>query len=398
MDHGEYVNESSVQKVQATPGIDNMGVANTDQLALSALVDWFSCTFTFFDDEKKIPEILGLNYDDFCKLEYGNKYYAKSMILGRITIYYEGRQSEANGIFVEMTGQACREFEAISKYDWREMMLRCLEYDVTFPRIDIAFDQIAYGEAKPYFTVPKMVRKMDNAEIVTRLKYGTPMRKVRLKDGANLGNTLYLGSPKSNVQIRFYEKHHERAAHKVEVDKNVSYWLRSEVQMRDEHAKSAVFSIVNRDTIDDIALGILNQMISVRVKDKNDSNRSRWDVCKWWTDFLNDAAKVPLSMQPAEPTIYQKKYYLEKQFSKTMAILFLAFGNDFDQFVRMVDEGMLKLKDKDVHEINRFIQMNELPMSPKTFEEVTKKIETNEKIRSLFGIAPNNIIEQLRLF
>ncbi|MFP3787145.1 replication initiation factor domain-containing protein, partial [Burkholderia sp. SIMBA_024] len=81
------------------------------------------------------------------------------------------------------------------------------------------------------------------------------MEKIATKDGSHQGATAYFGSPKSKTMIRFYEKHFERVAEGVEVDKSVTYWLRTEVQLRDENAASAMYAIINHDDLDTVVLG-----------------------------------------------------------------------------------------------------------------------------------------------
>lgn len=390
---------SKEHKSTRVPPYSNRGVLNTDKRELIACLDWVSVTFKIVPDHEKIIEIIGLKVTDFCKRKHGLYGYKEAVQLGHITVHYEG--NENMGCLLEMSGQGCREYESYDKLDWRNFFITVLEAggELNFPRIDVAIDEICYEETKPLFTPQLLRRKIKNGECVSKFWKGKFIEDLDLKEGKSLGRTLYFGRERSELQVRLYEKNHERISKGYDLDENINAWNRFECQLRNDRARAAVYAIINDEPIGNVVIGILNQYLSFRVKQKEDSNRSRWPVAPFWKKFIGEVEKLTLTFLPAEPTIYEKRFHLEKQYSRTMAKLFLAFGNDFDQFVHMINFGMENLKEKDWEEIRRFHDNEEIKRyEDVTYEDYEKKIETMQKVRDLFKQTPEHIIEQLRLF
>lgn len=387
-----------MQKSTRVPPYSNRGVLNTDQRDLIACLDWVSITFKKITEYEKIIEILGLKVTDFCKLNKSWFGYKQAVQFGHISILYEG--NEDMGCLLEISGQGCREYESYNKLDWKELFIAALgEGDVNFPRLDVAIDEICYDETKPLFTPQVLRRKIKNGECVSKFWKGKFIEDLDLKGGKALGRTLYFGSDSSELKLRLYEKHFERLSKGYELDEKINAWNRFEAELRNDRARAVIYAILNDEPIGDVMKGILNQYLSFRVKQKGDSNRSRWPVAPFWDKYIGEVGKLQLTFLPAEPTIYEKKYHLEKQYSRTMAKLFLAFGNDFDQFVHMINFGMENFKEKDWEEIRLFQQSEDINyLDDVTFEDYSKKIETMQKVRDLFVQTPNQMMEQLKLF
>jgi phage replication initiation protein len=76
-----------------------------------SLLDWVSFTLKT-DDPHEVAAVIALDPALFSRMPFGFSGYRKSLKLGNICIYYEGR--EDMGCHVEMTGQVAANMKAIT--------------------------------------------------------------------------------------------------------------------------------------------------------------------------------------------------------------------------------------------------------------------------------------------
>ena len=103
------------------PPYSNTGVENTSQNGLRACVDWLQVTFKNVKNVHDIFDFLGLDHDWFIDTKIGKYGYDSSYRFGHIAIYYfsyDTGKIEGSYFHLEMTGQGCREYEEMTKYDW----------------------------------------------------------------------------------------------------------------------------------------------------------------------------------------------------------------------------------------------------------------------------------------
>jgi phage replication initiation protein len=256
-------------KKESRPRTCNTGAQNTLKTGLRACVDWVQATFKIVKPEQLITEVLGLKIDDFTEAN-GQFGYQKCKRLDNISVFYDG--SAGMGIHLQMTGQGCRLYEALTKYDnpWVSIFDVFLKMQGSFSRLDVAIDDFA-----GYFSINQIVRRIKQGELVSKFKKARSMESIEIKTGESKGMTIYYGSAKSRIQIRMYEKNFERENAGYEIEEDVTCWNRTEVQARNERAQSIAEIIANDGQLGDVVQGILAYYLRFVVKGK-DLNKARW--------------------------------------------------------------------------------------------------------------------------
>ncbi|WP_249913888.1 replication initiation factor domain-containing protein [Paenibacillus amylolyticus] len=303
-------------------------------------MDWVQVTFQTVLDIQKICDILGLDIIHFGFESSGKFGYKSQKSFGHIHIMYDHRT--VPGYHVMMTGQGCREFETTSTKDWKQFVQDAFAADGTFSRWDAAIDDIAVEDEKPYFTVTQLYRKVKEGAVTSMFKRGKKVEGFEIEDGSSTGETLYFGREQSDVQIRIYEKDHERANAGKEIEGNIVAWNRFEMQCRRDRAQAMAIYLLNSegDYCKTLA-GIIRNYINFRVKQPGMlSNKSMWPLCKWWDDFLGDVEKLKLTMQAPDRTIERTKGWLDKQVAPALGMMFYAYGSDMNLIVDFLNDGL----------------------------------------------------------
>lgn len=349
--------EASKNAVEpCTPPYSNRGAQNASESALRSLVDWVSCTFKKFESVEKLIEFLGLEKDKFRDVESGKFGYKKHVRFGHIAIYYDG--NDDMGMFLDISGQGCREFEVFGTLTWSELFTKIMTQEFNFTRLDIAVDDFS-----GYLKMSTMKAKVKNGEVRSRFKSATDITKVQLADGSSGGETLYMGSAASRIQVRFYDKKLEQESKDRELKDGIDHWVRVEIQMRKEHANAVAFMIARQpDSIGDCVLGILNNYITFCVKNKNDATKSRWKVAKFWEKFLQGVGKISLSMEAPDQSIAKSEQWYLKQVGPTAAMLFTAHEGDMFKFIGYILNGLSRMEDKHLEIINRYRQEQDMEL------------------------------------
>lgn len=344
-----------MMKKERSPRTCNTGAQNTLKSGLRACVDWVQVTFKNVSVDDLITHILHLELDDFRDVDHGKYGYRKCKKMEEISVYHEG--SKDMGIHLEMTGQGCRLYEALSKSKrqgrpWLVLLGMFLDIDANFTRIDAAIDDF-HG----YFKISQLIRKIKKGELISKFKKARGMESIEIKTGESKGMTIYYGSSKSRIQIRMYEKDHERENAGYELDENIKIWNRTEVQARDERAQKIAGIIARGEDIGDVVVGILSYYLRFVVKGK-DTNRARWKTAPFWEKFLNGVDKLRLTEIAPDRTVEKMERWLEKQVAPSLAILMKAYDGDVGHLYQMISKGNKRLKDKDREMIARFKRQN----------------------------------------
>ena len=118
------------------------------------LIDWFSATIKttekspFEAVKVVITELLLMKIEQFTSQSYGINRYNGHFSCGDIKVYYSvnertGKLSQKMGIFVQMTGQGCRQYEEYlyrNENNWVALFQRFVSREANFTRVDIAND------------------------------------------------------------------------------------------------------------------------------------------------------------------------------------------------------------------------------------------------------------------
>lgn len=354
------------------PPYSNRGVENTSQNGLRALVDWLQVTFKNVQNITDIIDFLGLEKDWFLDTTFGNYGYDRSLRFGHISIYYYSYPTgrvEGSYFHLEMTGQGCREYEELSKYDWITFFELLVMLDVNITRLDLAIDDF-----KGYFTLKKLAKKIKNEELISKFKRCKRIEDILIKDGSTVGETLYFGRSSSDIQVRIYDKFAQQLTLGKEMDKDITCWIRTEVQMRDKRALQAVFELINNiQNVGATVQGILRNYIKFVDKKEDDSNKSRWPISKFWLKFLNNVEPLKLTLVAPDKTIQQAHSWMKKGVAPTLSMVFEAFGDNQEMIDDLITLGKENRSKK--HELMLARYNAEETLKQKRIQQRKEKIE-----------------------
>lgn len=325
------------------PPASNRGAENTYESGLVALVDWFQLTLKIEEGFQKLLDFFSCLDGAFFIPVNGQYGYKQCVWCNGIFIFFDGH--EDMGIHLQLTGQGCRYLETMDNFSWVEFfnyVHNLGNYNIT--RLDIALDDFV-----KHFTLEQVVKKIKRAEIQSRFKKCRRIETIDLQTGDSEGNTLYFGQPTSRVQIRFYEKNHERRAKGYE--HNIDFWNRYELQLRKERAK-AMFDIIlckNDNRFANEVKGVLKHYIRFLNRGK-DSNKSRWDTWGKWDKFIGSVETIKLTVSEVEKDLMDSHNWVSDSVSATIAMLDYA-GLDINYYK---DIGYSKLKEKHLMMINKY--------------------------------------------
>ncbi len=324
----------SAEKIK-TP-VTNRGVRTPDTHPLISTVDWFSCTFKNVKKWKEVCGVFCLDPSLFIEQDKGRNGYKKSAVWRSIIICYDG--AENMGVFIDMSGQACREYEQTFEktgFSWQTFFDYLLSYEVNVTRLDLAIDD-TFG----YFTLKQIENKIKTGCVVSKFRTSRNFEEFLLETGETLGQTIYFG--KSDVIIRFYDKLEEREAKNFALHESIEFWQRTELQIRKERAMEACRSISKGGDLGYYICGILRNYLSFKIAGSQ-QQRYKWKNCPWWDKFLGSAERIKLTAIHPFPTIIRKKEWIDTQVVSSLATVYKALGEDetFFEYIKVLGESRM---------------------------------------------------------
>lgn len=243
------------------------------------LVDWFTCSLRDFTVDQ-VKALIGMP-DEVIHWEKlgGCNGYPESEFYNGIRIMYGA--TDEMGVCLNMSGQGCRSFESFGGQDWLHLfeILVSLSEKVNITRIDLAFD-----DHTGVLDIYKIQSDTDEGNWTAKFRWW------KCEYGSE-GISLYYGSPQSKIRCRIYDKAAERQLED-------QHWIRVELQLRNGNADSAVRYLHAGMEIGTVFTGVLRNYLQFREPDPNDSNKSRWALAEYWSDFLDNAAPLTLWVNP----------------------------------------------------------------------------------------------------
>lgn len=234
----------------------------------------------------------------------GNLNYADSATKCNASIFWAGRTGR-EGVMLQLSGQACRELEALGTDLW-ELIRQALLHQAHVTRLDLATDDLA-----GHLPVDEMLAAFRSRHFRSRAQdYGIIQSHSRGRDGW----TLYLGSRSSDRYLRIYNKAAEQGY--------TGQWVRVELELKGDAAQAcaAHWVCAEFENPGRLLRTLLADMLTVTTPTQ-DSNRSRWPVAEWWSDFLADvSAKVHLSRAPRLREIEDRLSWLWTQTRRTLTV------------------------------------------------------------------------------
>lgn len=263
------------------------------------LRDWFSFTSKKHSPEELIAA-MGLSHCSWTTAQKGAHGYQDRLFYGSISVHYNGRDDM--GVWVEMTGQGCRSFEDVTTLPnkWEDLIAFVLSNNLHVTRFDVAFD-----DHTGVLDIDRVQSDVENQYFVSRSRFWETVR-------SSQGQSAYIGSPQSPVRIRIYDKARERGF------EDGRHWIRVELQLRDERADKFLRLCMSQfndsdhlpgtftatgECAENLTLGqafsgvVLNYLRIVEPCD-NDSNKSRWKMADYWSDFLEHVSAISIYTAP----------------------------------------------------------------------------------------------------
>lgn len=280
------------------------------------LYDWLS--FTLLSDEYDplaVIDALALQRASFRAMN-GQHGYQDRLYYDGISVHYNG---QCPGVWVELSGQGCRNFETLSPLSWEELFA----WIKVQPTAHITRVDIAYDDHQGIIDMPTFVTDVEFQNYVSKFRSG----KIEKGFGSEKGTTVYFGSPSSDIRLRVYDKAAER--HKE------GHWIRLELQLRDDRASEFLASPL---PIGQTFAGVLANYLRI-VEDNGDKNKSRWPMVDYWAELIDNASGIRLFSSPGVEYNEDNLYYF----------VFRQAGNAIDTAIRLygVERFIRQLKNRD---------------------------------------------------
>lgn len=312
--------------------------------------------------------------------------YKFSWLIGEhIKINFAGPRSgrELPTTQILMSGQACREFEKYygGKYfvlfdfltkTHEELQFRKLNGH--FKRIDIAIDDFTAKEIDIY----DLKEYADEKHWVGSYQSCTFYYSNVYRGGiASKGYSITFGSPGSN-QLQIYDKKLEQMSkNKKFIESDI--WYRYEMRFTNPKSDKIVelyqSHFINK-TLNIFVFQLLKSSIDFKVKSNNTSNRAVLETLPEWDNFCNHVKKIDLKQDlPSEASFEKKQSWFEKNLSTSMTQLLMLYGSDFvDYIIEIAEKGSTKINEKQILQIERFIESKgKTPLPNHLLNKVKKK-------------------------
>ena len=287
-------------------------------------VDWLS--FTIIPDFRgyeyqlidNILSYLAYNSTDFEEVQ-GRFFFNSGLTLGNyVNIYFNDNDKPVNAnsinkVMFMFTGQGSTDLakhlaKIYNSRNWQVIWLKFFRFlkmrNARVTRLDVALDDY-HG----VLDFDQMERKLKAGEYRSCMKRYNVIRQ--LDTSGNIkGRSIYVGqsrtksSKNGNYFVRFYDKYAESKNKSVVMPKEVEdvttgdgthIWQRYEIQFNKGKAQHVVDQILAAGSFAEVYMGVMRNIVEFLSRSKKDVNKSRWQMCKWWQDFLQGAQKCKLS-------------------------------------------------------------------------------------------------------
>lgn len=276
------------------------------------LIDWFSFTIRNYNSIFDVINLLGFSDIEFQEAKYGFYGYMKRIFFDGVHIMWNhatesGDPQQDKFVLVEMTGQGCRDFDTYSSMNWDLLFAMVLDNPDVFhvTRLDVAYDDHA-----DVFDINKILKDTNKRNYVCRCN------KFRhINDGTRNSDAISItfGSHSSDFYIRIYDKARERGFHN-------QHWVRLECCFKQDRAFTF---LKNPLPLGEKLRGVIYNYLRFVIPSE-DTNKSRWQIRKYWLNFLGSCEKV---------SIYTKKD-VDYNLSRLGNYVFGQAGNSIDTYIK----------------------------------------------------------------
>lgn len=294
------------------------------------VVDWLGVTiFELLGDERDV--MAWLTPDDSKMGDWfevsGKNGYRRGWRRGALVFWYEGRGGM--GVHVSLSGEGCRQLEEENGLDeagWLSFLLAIracrLGGGMNVSRLDIAKD-----DKTGILSMPIINDKVVNGHVSSgfrswshTMKREGSLGEVYVPAPGDDAETLYLGKRSSDMYVKIYNKHLERLDKGFE-GSETGHWVRVEATFKDGSADKLLDMLALARTFDVVGAW-LQQKIVFKEPCADDSNKSRWESCGWWSEFFDFVPKLVRSVgDKAAKTLDDAKGWVRRQVAPLLAVI-----------------------------------------------------------------------------
>lgn len=268
---------------------------------------------------------------------------------------------------LEMSGQACRDFEEHNG-NWRTLLDHLFTYECNFTRIDIANDLIDYK----LFNIGHLLKKIEDSEYITpRFNKKTIMKSDKVNETETPGVTITFGSRQSEAVLQIYDKKAEQKSRNIAVSCNT--WIRFELRYYKDKAFVFIGEYLKKtdEELPKLFSSVLADSISFLDPPVEDTtkiwsvvlDKRSWKTCKWWDEHIGNVKKIRIRNQnKLETTISENLCWLESSVSKMLMRVAASLGPDkFEKFMKkLLTTKLSELTKKDLSRVNHYRLLNNL--------------------------------------
>lgn len=295
----------------------------------------------------------------------GRYLYRNRISFGNIHIYYGNINKDCDFPLLEMTGQGCREFETYSPLGFQFLLNLAKDTEkYHMSRLDVAFD-----DHTGIFDIRQIEKDYRAKNFVSTSCTGKITVEIKRHSEAI---SVMTGVKSSDMYMRIYDKAAERGFY------DGRHWVRLELVLKQDRATNF---ILNPAPIGKKLRGVIANYFRFVTPSKGDTNKSRWKMRKYWSDFLSNAERI---------SVFTRKD-IDYNLSRVHRYLFHQAGNSIEVYIRCV--GLVKfLESLHEREFSRLspkqkFLIRESEMLYKTGEQITD--ETIRYLKTCYA-ARNN--------
>ena len=280
------------------------------------------------------------------EVDYGGYGYDKSAwILDAGRVFWSTNRKDM-GIHVRLNSASL----SLVEYTALGMINLILDWGGKITRADIAFDDM-----DGVLDTDLMYEKLRSGEVVTRYRKVTRITGVQMPEPEKTGDTVNVGSRKSNSFIRIYDKLLEQQARGVDLPSGIGSWVRIEIELKKEKAHKFCEMIGNlaksqEKDAGDMCAGLLLGLLDFKDVNPEDDNRSRWETCSWWLEFVGTLQKVTVGLPSQTKTLEDTKDWLKFQVASSLAMVVLSYPDEngltgFEFIMKCVEDGEKRMSE-----------------------------------------------------
>jgi len=304
---------------QVNPPHSNRGVLRKkeeEKKQLTSMIDYVRISFKTHDIDHIIQNVLHIHKDFMTEEPRGFYGYIGTWRMDMIKVFYSAPGDE-RGTLIELSGKGCRQFESFLECrgkTWFDFFQDCLNENGSFTRLDIAVD-----DKKTYFSIPDLLKKVQNGLCVTRYRRIDSNLSNEAMDGSSVGTTIYFGSKKSESYLCFYEKNYEQATKFNLPYDDLEDWNRYEIRLKSERAHSAVCALISDRNLKKLAIGVISNCI--RFVEDGEGDKRKRNTSSFWLDFVDGVEKLQLTIEPKKDFYEKSRNWLQNSCAPTMKMI-----------------------------------------------------------------------------